>query len=162
VNGELMWYCGPFWVQSETCLSVVSNAVFPASAAGTMRGTLTYWGTYFMTGFFLTGESRGYDKPMGKYGRVVPRTNFMLTKDDCGRVRFGPGAWELLYRYSYVNLNSDLVQGGTYSEHTIGLNWYWSGNIKMQFNYINGQRTVPAGAVSGNVQGFGIRGALEF
>ena len=61
-----------------------------------------------------------------------------------------------------MNLNDDLVQGGTYGEHTVGLNWYWNSNIKIQFNYINGQRSVPAGAVSGNVQGFGLRAALEF
>ena len=99
---------------------------------------------------------------MGKYGRVVPRTNFALTRDDGGRARFGPGAWEVLYRYSYVNLNSGSVQGGLYSEHTVGLNWYWTPGIKVQLNYFNGQRTVPAGAVSGNVQGLGLRGALEF
>ena len=51
---------------------------------------------------------------------------------------------------------------GLYSEHTIGVNWYWNPNIKLQFNYINGQRMVPAGAASGNVQGLGLRAALEF
>jgi phosphate-selective porin OprO/OprP len=83
-------------------------------------------------------------------------------KDESGRVRSGPGAWELVYRYSYVDLNSRGVQGGLYSEHTIGLNWYWNSNIKIQLNYVNGQRMVPTPAASGNVQGFGVRGALEF
>ena len=83
-------------------------------------------------------------------------------RDENGHVQYGLGAWELVYRYAYVNLNDDIVQGGTYSEHTVGLNWYWNPNIKFQFNYINGQRVVPAGAVSGNVQGFGLRAALEF
>ena len=68
----------------------------------------------------------------------------------------------MLYRYSYVNLNSDTVQGGTYGEHTVGVNWYWSANIKLQANYLVGQRLVPVGAASGIVQGFGLRGALEF
>ena len=156
VNGELMWYRGPFWVQSEACLAVVDHAVYPASADGTPRGALSYWGTYVEAGYFLTGEGRGYDKPMGKYGRVVPRTNFALTRDDGGRARFGPGAWEVLYRYSYVNLNSGSVQGGLYSEHTVGLNWYWTANIKMQFNYINVHRNVAAPANSGTVNGFGL------
>src|SRR5439155_14193562 len=33
INGELLWYAGPLWVQSETCLAHVDNAFFPASAA---------------------------------------------------------------------------------------------------------------------------------
>ncbi|MBN9122195.1 MAG: hypothetical protein J0I06_24160, partial [Planctomycetes bacterium] len=162
VNGEFLWYHGPFWVQSEVNCSRVDNAVFPASGTGTARGDLTYWGYYAQTGFFLTGESRGYDKAMGKYGRVVPRTNFFLVRDEGGRICSGPGAWELTYRYAYLDLNDRSIQGGLYSEHTVGLNWYWNANIKIQFNYINGARTVPAGAVSGTVQGIGLRGSLEF
>jgi phosphate-selective porin OprO/OprP len=162
VNGELMAYWGPFWIQSETCFSQVDNADYPASNRGTFRGTLNYWGTYFQTGFFLTGENRGYDKPMGKYARVQPFSNFFLVRDETGRMRSGPGAWEILYRYSYVNLNDNGVDGGIYSEHSIGLNWYWNSNIKLQFNYIIGQRSVPTPAVSGYVQGFGLRAALEF
>jgi phosphate-selective porin OprO/OprP len=162
VNGEFLWYRGPWWIQSETCLAQTNNAVFPASSSATRRGNLNYWGTYIETGFFLTGENRGYDKPMGKYGRVQPFSNFFLVQDQTGQVRYGPGAWELLYRYSYLNLNDNSVDGGIYSEHTIGLNWYWNSNIKIQFNYINGQRFVPPGAVSGTVQGFALRAALEF
>jgi phosphate-selective porin OprO/OprP len=162
VNGEFLLYRGPFWVQSETNYSQVDNAFYPASNAATSRGTLNFWGTYVQTGFFLTGENRGYDKPMGKYGRVVPRTNFFLTRDESGCIRSGPGAWELTYRYGYVDLNIKTIQGGLYGEHTIGLNWYWNSNIKIQFNYINGARTVPAGTTSGTVQGFGMRGSLEF
>jgi phosphate-selective porin OprO/OprP len=162
VNGEFLWYRGPLWVQSEVNYSRVNNALFPAARAGSPRGDLGFWGYYVQAGCFLTGESRGYDKPMGKYGRVVPRTNFFLVRDGDGRIRSGPGAWELTYRYSYVDLNDKSIQGGLYSEHTVGLNWYWNANVKIQFNYINGARTVPAGAVSGTVQGAALRGSLEF
>ncbi len=162
VNSEFLFYWGPFWVQSEANWSQVDNAVFPDASAGTHRGNLNFWGTYVQTGFFLTGENRGYDKPMGKYGRVVPKSNFFLVRDEDGNIRCGPGAWEIVYRYSYVNLNDGGVAGGLYSEHTVGLNWYWNSNIKFQFNYLTGQRTVPPGAFSGNVQGFGLRAALEF
>ena len=162
VNFEFMAYWNSFWIQSETCLSHVDNAVFPASSAATSRGDLSYWGTYVQVGYFLTGEQRGYDKPMGKYGRVVPLSNFFMVSDDCGNVRSGTGAWELVYRYSYLDLNSAGIDGGLYSEHTLGVNWYLNPNIKFQFNYINGARTVPAGAAGGTVQGLGLRAALEF
>jgi len=162
VNGELMSYWGPLWLQSEACVAHVVNAVFPASAAATPRGGLTYYGVYAQVGYFLTGDNRGYDKRFGKYDRVRPLENFFLVRDEDGHVQYGLGAWELLYRYGYVNLNDDFVRGGTYGEHTVGLNWYWNSNIKFQFNYINGRRAVPAGAESGIVQGFALRGALEF
>lgn len=162
VNFELLYYLGSFWVQSETCLSHVDNAYFPATAQATSRGALNYWGSYVQAGYFLTGENRGYDKRFGKYDRVVPHENAFLIKDDCGRMNYGLGAWELVYRYSYVNLNDQTILGGTYGEHTIGLNWYWTPSIKIQFNYINGQRSVPEPAASGNVQAFAIQTALEF
>ena len=162
VNAEVLCYRGPLWFQSESTVAYVNGTVYPAGGTGTRRATPNFWGSYLQAGFFFTGESRGYDKPMGKFGRVVPKKNFYLARDDTGRVQHGPGAWEFVYRYSYANLNGSGIQGGIYSEHTVGLNWYWNSNIKIQFNYINGQRTVPVGAVSGNVQGFGLRGALEF
>jgi phosphate-selective porin OprO/OprP len=162
VNGEIMWYRGPFWAQSEACISQVNNAVFPASAAGVPHGNPTYWGGYVQAGFFVTGENRGYDKPMGKYARVQPRSNFFLVRGKEGSTLSGPGAWEVLYRYSYLDLNDSGINGGLYSEHTVGVNWYWNSNIKLQVNYVYGQRTVPAGAASGNVQGFALRAALEF
>ncbi|MFT3879696.1 MAG: porin [Gemmatales bacterium] len=162
VNFELLYYLGSFWLQSETCVSHVDNAYYPANATATNRGSLNYWGSYVQVGYFLTGENRGYDKRFGKYDRVVPHENAFLIKDDCGRMNYGLGAWELVYRYSYVNLNDQTVLGGIYGEHTVGLNWYWTPNIKIQFNYVNGQRSVPEPAASGNVQAFAIQTALEF
>ncbi|HLJ91758.1 MAG TPA: porin [Gemmataceae bacterium] len=162
LNAELLWYWGPLWVQSEACLAHVDNAVFPASSSATRRGDLNYYGSYVQVGYFLTGDNRGYDKRMGKYDRVRPLENFFLVRDENGHLQYGLGAWEILYRYGYINLNDDFVQGGTYGEHTVGLNWYWNPNIKFQLNYINGQRLVPAGAASGTVQGLGLRAALEF
>ncbi len=162
VNAELMGYLGPLWLQSEACLAHVDNAVFPASSSGTRRGDLNYYGGYVQVGYFLTGENRGYDKRFGKYDRVRPLENFFLVKDEHGHARWGWGAWEVLYRYACLDLDSDNVRGGIYGEHTVGLNWYWNSNIKIQLNYINGHRLVPDGAVSGTVQGLGLRAALEY
>jgi phosphate-selective porin OprO and OprP len=162
VNGELLVYHGPLWVQSETCVAVVNNAEYPASANAARVGDLTYYGTYAQVGCFLTGESRGYDRRFGKYDRVRPLENFFLVRDEDGRTQYGLGAWEIVYRYSYVNLSDGPVQGGTYGEHTVGLNWYWNSNVKFQCNYLNGRRAVPAGAEGGTVQGFALRAALEF
>ncbi len=162
VNGEFLLYWGPFWVQSETCLAHVDNAFYPASNLATARGDLNFYGTYVQVGYFLTGDNRGYDRRMGKYDRVRPLENFFLVRDENGHYQYGWGAWEVVYRYGFDNLSDKTVQGGIYGEHTIGLNWYWNPNIKFQLNYINGNREVPVGAVTGTVQGLGLRGALEF
>jgi phosphate-selective porin OprO and OprP len=162
VNGEFMGYAGPAWVQCEWCVAQVDNAVFPTTKSATDRGNLVYSGAYTQVGYFLTGENRGYDKRMGKYDRVIPNEPFFFVRDENGDVAYGLGAWELVYRYGYVDLNDKTGLGGWYGEHTVGLNWYWNSNIKFQFNYVNGQRSVQAPASNGTVQGFAVRAALEF
>ena len=138
------------------------NAFYPASKNANAKGDLVYSGAYAQTGYLLTGENRGYDKRFGKYDRVVPNEPFFLVRGEDGDCVYGLGAWEIVYRYGYVDLNDKTVLGGWYGEHTIGLNWYWNSNIKLQFNYFNGQRAVVAGLQSGTVQGLGVRAALEF
>lgn len=160
INAELLWYHGPAWLQSEAVVSRVDNAAYPATAAAVPVGRLVYYGTYAQVGYILTGENRGYDRRFGRYDRVVPRQNFVKDGDGCGC--WGWGAWEVVYRFAYVNLDDGPVQGGTYAEHTVGVNWYWTPGIKFQFNYLNGFRSVPAAANSGTVQGFALRGVLEF
>jgi phosphate-selective porin OprO/OprP len=162
VNAEILWYWGPLWVQAEGCWAHVDNALFPDAKNAKPLGDQDFYGTYVQVGYFLTGDNRGYDRRMGKYDRVVPLENFFLVRDENGHVRCGLGAWELTYRYSFLNLNDPPIRGGTYEEQTVGLNWYWNSNIKLQLNYINGQRIVPAPAASGTVQGLGVRAALEF
>jgi phosphate-selective porin OprO/OprP len=162
VNGELLWYLGPLWVQAEYCVAHTDEAFYPASNKATHRGNLNYSGEYIQMGYFLTGENRGYDTRFGKADRTRLLERFFLVRNEDGGCCYGLGAWELTYRYGFVNLDSDRVLGGRYGEHTVGLNWYWTDSIRIQFNYINGERTVPAPAFSGNVQGFGVRASLEF
>jgi phosphate-selective porin OprO/OprP len=163
VNAELLAYWGSAWVQAEACATHVGNAFYPASNAASSRGNLDYWGAYVQTGYFLTGEQRGYDQRFGKYSRVRPLEPFFLVRSDDGHFCHGWGAWELQYRFAYLDLTSDTTQGGLYTEHTVGLNWYWSDTIKLQANYIYGHRSVGIPTInSGFVQGLGLRFALEF
>ncbi len=175
LNPEALLYWGPFWVQSEFEWTHLDNVVYPvpngttipAAAAAKVPGGASFYGAYIMTGYFLTGENRGYDKRMGKLDRNVPLENFFLVRGDDGRIHTGLGAWEIVYRYAYVNLDSGPILGGRYGEHTCGLNWYWSPNIKWQLNYILGSRMIDpaaqaAGINGGIVQGVGLRLALEF
>ena len=83
-----------------------------------------------------------------------------------GRIQPGRAAWEVAARYSYLNLNDGPVQGGILSGTTVGLNWYWNPNMKIQFEYLDDLRyrkgTAAGGTASGAVQGFGTRVQIQF
>jgi phosphate-selective porin OprO/OprP len=161
VGTEAMAYAGPFWLQAEATLAHVDDAIFPADKAGTRRGDLNFWGTYVMAGYFLTGENRGYDKRFGRYDRVRPFTNFWWVQGEHGPT-LGRGAWEVIYRYSFLDLNDQGINGGLLTEHTLGLNWYLNPNVKFQWSYVHANRDVPVPLRRGDVDGFGMRIHLDF
>ena len=49
----------------------------------------------------------------------------------------GFGAWELALRYSYLNLNDELADGGILSDITAGTNWYVNPNTRVMLNYVH-------------------------
>jgi phosphate-selective porin OprO and OprP len=161
-NFEAMTYLGPFWIQSEATLAQVNDAVFPANRSGTAHGDPTFWGTYIMAGFFLTGDNRGYDKRFCRYDQVKPITNFWWVKDGEHGHCLGRGAWEVTYRYDFLDLNDRGIQGGLLTQHTLGLNWYLNPNLKVQWNYLHANRNVPSPLVSGSVDGLGMEIQLAF
>ena len=46
------------------------------------------------------------------------------------------GAWEVLARYSTVNLNDADINGGKEHDATLGLNWYLNSHITFLVNYV--------------------------
>ena len=47
----------------------------------------------------------------------------------------GPGAWELVLRYTRSDFNDKTVQGGTFGRITSQVNWYLSQNVRLELNY---------------------------
>jgi phosphate-selective porin OprO/OprP len=88
--------------------------------------------------------------------------NAFLVRGCDGSWLAGTGAWEVAYRYSYVDLNDTGINGGQMNQHTIGLNWYLNDNTRLQFNYLNIQRNVAGPAVSGTVHGAGCQAQWYF
>lgn len=158
ISPEFLWIQGPFSVQSEAAWAFVQHAqsVYPASALGTPRGSPTFWGGYVQASYFLTGEHRGYDRRFGTFDRPRVSENFFLVRGEDGRWHYGFGAWEIAYRFSYLDLNDNGINGGQLTQHTIGLNWYFNDNFKLQMQYSNIQRNVIDPAVSGTIHGFGM------
>ena len=44
-----------------------------------------------------------------------------------------------MLRWSYADFSDQDVLGGVGEALTVGFNWYWNSNARMQFNYIDGR-----------------------
>lgn len=90
----------------------------------------------------ITGETRTYNTVGGFFRAVLPERPVFSG---------GPGAWELVSKYSYTNLDSGLINGGRFGRFTEQLNWYLSQYVRLEFNY-----------GYGHLDRFGLRGNTQF
>lgn len=74
----------------------------------------------------VTGETRPY-KPAGGY--------FLAVSPNRPVGQGGPGAIELVLRYSDVDLDAGTLRGGRYRRVTPMVNWHLSDNIRLEFAY---------------------------
>ena len=151
LGSELLWVEGPLSIQSEAMVNLVnegsgSTAILP--------------GAYAQAGYFLTGEHRPYDRKTGSIDRVIPKSNLTFAGNECNP---GLGAWEVAGRWSYLDLNDSTIAGGTITDYTAGLNWYWNPYTKMVFNYVHAISDSPAGpAGTAHTDLFGVRAQIDF
>jgi len=150
LNAELLWVRGPFSVQAEYQLMPVSTAD---------RGAVYFQAWYAMASVFLTGEHRAYRKATGVLERIIPRRDF-VKKDACG-LTWGPGAWELAFRVSHLDLDDRGIAGGRLTDLTFGVNWYMNPYVRMTANYVRAFQS-PARGADGTADIFGIRMGYEF
>jgi len=106
----------------------------------------SFHGAYVYASYFLTGESRAYKRSSGSFDRVKPLTNFWIVRDlNCDHC-IGWGAWEVVARWSYLDLTDGLGgNAGELNNYTLGVNWYWNPNVRMMFNYIRTDGDYNAG-----------------
>jgi len=161
---EFLTIWGPFSVQAEGYVVQVANAraLYGPNAIGTPYGNPTFWGGYVETSYFLTGEHRGYDRRNGVYDRPVLKKNAFFVRGEDGCLLSNLGAWQVAYRYSYLDLDANGINGGTMNQHTMGLNWYINNATKIQFQYNISQREVVLPAASGTVHGYGMMAQWYF
>ena len=122
VGLEAAAVAGPFSVQSEYMKSSVNSV---------SSGDPTFSGFYVLGSFFLTGEHRPYWHGGGAFDRVRPNSSFM---DDGGT-----GAWEIVARYSQLDLNDQLVRGGEMKNFTFGVNWHLNPYSRIMWNYVRSE-----------------------
>jgi len=136
---------GPASVQAEYIATYINNDTQPDPYL---------WGCYVYASYFLTGENRVYERHHGAFGRVKPNENFWWVNGPCP---IGLGAWELALRWSYLDFDDsgitpevDFNGEGTTGELwnlTAGVNWYWTPQARMMFNYVHSDLS---DAVTGN------------
>ncbi len=144
LDAEVSWVNGPLNLQAE----------FIHSFVGENGGELlNFGGLYVLASWFLTGESRPYDRAKGDFSRVVPNKN-------CDFGRTGWGAFEVAVRYSFTDLTDGNVHGGRLGMLMTGLNWYLRPQLKWMFEYGHGR--VSGGPLDGNMNIFQTRVGVDF
>lgn len=131
-GGEGAVVYGPFSLQGEYQLFDLTR-----TGTGAAATDLSFDGWYVFGSWLLTGESRVYKFEDGVFQN--PKPSGVVGKG-------GWGAWEVLARYSQLNLHdSDLANCnlttaanfcGEETNVTLGLNWYPNQNFKFMANYV--------------------------
>jgi phosphate-selective porin OprO/OprP len=124
---EWAFVYGGLYIQSEYIAVPVTQIAGP---------DLYFDGAYLNVSYFLTGESRTYNKLFGIIDRVFPFENFFRVLAEDGSVATGWGAWEVAARASYINLTDANIQGGRLNNYTIGLNWYLNAYTRVKWELI--------------------------
>lgn len=123
LGAEAAWVNGPFTVQGEYTMASID-----APQGSSLEPDLS--GYYLQASWFLTGETRAYNKAAGCFGGLKPDAN-AFGKDG------GKGAWEVGVRYSAIDLSDGDLDEGEMNDMTLGVNWYLNPNTRLMLNYIS-------------------------
>ena len=88
-----------------------------------------FHGGEILAAYILTGETRPYNTRGAFFGAVSP---------DRPVFSGGPGAWEVVTRFSYVDVDSGPIEGGKFWRLTPMLNWHLSDNVRLELVYGHG------------------------
>ena len=145
--------------------SAVSEYQVTYLGRGSQGSDLTFEGAYVQAGYFLTGEYQPINRRTGTIDRVKPLENFFLVNTCDDEIASGWGAWQVIARYSYLDLSDGNITGGDERNFTFGMVWWWNSHARMQFNYIHAQiddRGPIDGYTGGRSDIFGARFSVDF
>jgi phosphate-selective porin OprO and OprP len=111
----------------------------------------TIHGGDFVATWCVTGEARAYNTVQGAFREVIPRRPVFSG---------GPGAVELVARFSDIDLVSGTLQGGKFWRFTPMVNWYLTDYLRLVGTYGIGR--LDRFNLKGNTQFFQTRLQLEF
>ena len=159
------------WLYNTTSATAAFNPSSPNYGTAGLQPNGAPCGTYFTNSgyaeilYFVTGDTRAYDRLEARFERVIPRNNFYVVRDTSGRIRSSEGAVQLALRYQYANLSDHQINGGTLNALTAGVNWMLNPNTRLYFNYDFTYRDFTNNLnnnASGWITGFGTRLAFDF
>ncbi len=168
LGAEAAWVYGPLSVQAEYIGAFVNRT---ADADAGFQRAPNFHGCYAHISYFLTGEHRPYNRTAGKFARVVPFENFFRVRTEGGDVVTGMGAWEIAYRFSYVDMDffnedeavpAERFKGGRSVNHTFGVNWYLNPYTRMMFNYVLANSTPKGDVDYSDLHVFQARAQIDF
>ncbi len=152
---ELAFVYGPFSVQSEYMLNAINRSAHSDAQINS---------AYVEVSYFLTGENRPYNRKSGVFDRVKPYENFFRVRDEDGNVYMGKGAWELKYRYSYLDCydGGAIAGGSTVGDNTFGVNWYLNPYTRVMAEYVHSGINRFGGAGEGDLNIVQVRAQIDF
>lgn len=133
-SAEFINVAGSFTVEGEYYLATVNRSINP---------NLTFDGYYGAMSYFLTGETRIYDYLNGAFLGIT-------------KVLHSYGAWEVAFRFSNVDLNSQNILGGEENDATAALNWYPVQRVKLGAEYIYANATPSSNGLNRHVNIVGL------
>jgi phosphate-selective porin OprO and OprP len=156
---ELVFVYGPFSFQSE---------YIGASSRGLDGDWHNIRSCYAYVSYFLTGENRNYDRNNGTMTRVKPFENFFRVRTCDGDVCTGKGAWEVAYRWSYIDFSDAIPPtsvnanpANRFINHTVGLSWYLNPYTKLMLNDVYSTEQFVAGG-NGYLNTVEMRAQIDF
>lgn len=90
------------------------------------RGDPLFHGGDVVATWLITGETRAYNTVGGFFKAVSPAKTVF---------EGGPGAWEAVLRFSYIDLDDGALRGGKFWRITPMVNWHLSDNLRLALNY---------------------------
>jgi phosphate-selective porin OprO/OprP len=133
-GGEAYFTAGPWMIGSE---------VYTHRFNSPANNNPVFVGGDVVVSYILTGESRPYNTSTAILGFVpVKRPVF----------KGGPGAWEVLFRASTLDLDGGTLTGGKFWRITPMVNWYLSKDVRLELVY--GYGVLDRFALTGATQFF--------
>ena len=116
-QGEASLRSGPFWLHGEYIRSDFDAPV---------EGDISFQGYHVTASWIVSGEVRPYNRRVGVFGGIpIAR----------GVDQNGWGAWEISSRFSHMDMNDGIVDGGEMDIWSAGLTWLPSPYLNIFFDY---------------------------
>jgi phosphate-selective porin OprO/OprP len=114
---EFYYRPGPLTIGSELMLQNVSAPE---------NGNPFFHGGEVFVAWNVTGETRSYNKVGGYFNAMSPARSVFDG---------GPGAFEIVTRFSYIDLEDGPIHGGRFWRFTPMLNWHLDDVLRLEFAY---------------------------